>query len=501
MFNLKGFLQLSKEAKIPELKGWVKEANETILKKGADLKVSKPSKITVAEIKKDRLYLTIEGEYPRPHDALQRFRKFFAEKAGKEHKIGVRGQIAEEYSAVFELEQKALKTVSVPFAEVKIDGKKCSLKFKDLTEDFLQKNYIDRIMNLVKEKIKYQFYEGKDEFSQTTWTGKERPTKYRSDPSEDLENKLWIKRTASKGQWVIGREFTVFLNSLKTLMKENVFKKLGFQEMIFPKFEYWDYPKGSGHANTIYPNAYFVMVPKNSSTEFWEPVSDHYKITKEIDKKGILERVESVGIMSYAQCPPFWALLQQSTVDESSLPLKVFDWSGPTYRNEAGGTHGLDRLEEFRRIEMIWVAKKEDEIKIWKDIVESLKNFYDKVLDLEIRTDRVTPWWMAHAGIRTDKGTDEMGTIDFNAYLPYRGDRKQEWLEIQNASSNGIKYTDGFGVKLPKGELWSGCAGAGLDRIAVALLAQKGVNPKDWPSALTDLVLPDLQNINPLKLL
>ena len=205
--------------------------------------------------------------------------------------------------------------------------------------------------------------------------------------------------------------------------------------------------------------------------------------------------------MSYAECPPFWALLQQSTVDESSLPLKVFDWSGPTYRNEAGGTHGLDRLEEFRRIEMIWVAKKEDEIRIWKDIVESLKNFYDKVLDLEIRTDRVTPWWMAHAGIRTDKGTDDMGTIDFNAYLPYRGDRKQEWLEIQNASSNGVKYTDGFSVKLPKGELWSGCAGAGLDRIAVALLAQKGVNPKDWPSSLADLVLPDLQNINPLKLL
>ena len=133
MFKLKGFLQLSKPSKIPELNGWVKEANETILKKGADLKVSKPAQITAAEIKKDKLYLTIEGEYPRPHDALQRFRKFFAEKAGKEHKIGVRGQTAEEYSAVFELEQKALKTVSVPFAEVKIDGKKCSLKFKDIS--------------------------------------------------------------------------------------------------------------------------------------------------------------------------------------------------------------------------------------------------------------------------------------------------------------------------------------------------------------------------------
>ena len=81
-----------------------------------------------------------------------------------------------------------------------------------------------------------------------------------------------------------------------------------------------------------------------------------------------------------------------------------------------------------------------------------------------------------------DKEVDR-GTIDLEAWLPYKGDRDQEWLEFQNISIVGDKYTDAFTIKGQKTELWSGCSGIGLERWMVAFLAQKGLDPADWPKA------------------
>ena len=81
------------------------------------------------------------------------------------------------------------------------------------------------------------------------------------------------------------------------------------------------------------------------------------------------------------------------------------------------------------------------------------------------------------------------GTIDFEAYLPYRGTREEsEWLEFQNLSIVGDKYTKAFAIKTQKGELWSGCSGIGLERWLTAFLAQKGLDPEGWPSGFREYV-------------
>ena len=46
----------------------------------------------------------------------------------------------------------------------------------------------------------------------------------------------------------------------------------------------------------------------------------------------------------------------------------------------------------------------------------------------------------------------------------------------------GDKYTSAFSIRAQKGELWSGCAGIGLERWLTAFLAQKGLDPAGWPS-------------------
>ena len=90
-------------------------------------------------------------------------------------------------------------------------------------------------------------------------------------------------------------------------------------------------------------------------------------------------------------------------------------------------------------------------------------------------------------GIGKSKGKDgeirEVGTLDFEAYLPYRGSREEsEWLEFQNASNNGDKYPKGFNVKSQGSEgLYSGCTGIGMERWLAVFIAQKGMDPENWP--------------------
>ncbi len=76
-----------------------------------------------------------------------------------------------------------------------------------------------------------------------------------------------------------------------------------------------------------------------------------------------------------------------------------------------------------------------------------------------------------------------VGTIDYEAYMPYRGSREEsEWLEIQNISIIGQKYPKGFSVKAEGNiELWSGCGGGSFERFLTAFISQKGLDMNNWP--------------------
>jgi seryl-tRNA synthetase len=434
-------------------------------------------------------------------DLIVLFEKQVRFTLGKVFKIGLDDLKIINYEIQTELEEQTKVEISVPFVKkLRIKDNNLMLVYSDIPFSYIKDQYVEKTIKLVKDKIKMEKYEGKDEFRETIWEGKQRKLLYKEDPALDLEKRGWIRRTEAKGQFVYGPEFTALVNVFRELYMEFIFNKMGFKEMIFPKFEPWSIPIKSGHAKNIYPNAYFVCVPKNSDPKEWQNVTDIYAITGEVPDELVKEKSVCVGIMSFAQCPPFWPFLKNKIIDEKSLPFLTYDWSGPTYRNESGGTHGLDRLEEFTRIETLYVGTKEQVVKIWKDLKDVLIKFYDEVLDLEIKVANVTPWWMAHVGIKTESRDSDIGTFDFDAYLPYRGDRNREWLEIQNNSSNGDKYPKSFNVRGKSQEyLWSGCAGASFQRIIVAFLAQKGFNFKDWPREVRGRFEKKIKDIKRLK--
>jgi seryl-tRNA synthetase len=498
MFEVSGKIVLTKpvykEAE-DKVKTVIEELKNTYSKRGNDFSYSLSSK-------KDHLSFKFESkEMASVTDLLVQTTKNASANLGKELRVGVKEVSVNEYTVEFDLEEAPKGKVNIPFVEkLSFKGKTGTLVYKDIPFDQIKNNYVEKTINHLKSKIQMANYEGKDEYRETIWEGKERKVTYKGDPAEDLEKINWIRRTPAKGQFVFGREVTALMNVIKELMVEHVYEPLGFSEMLFPKFEPWVIPKKSGHAKNIYPNAYFVMTPKNANPDFWEEVMDKYSITGEVQTDLIKEKSDCVGIMSYAQCPPFWTYLEGKVIDEATLPLLVYDWSGPTYRNEAGGTHGLDRVEEFHRIETLFVGTKEQISDTWQKLKTGFTKFFDEVMDIEIRVAKVTPWWMAHAGIEAKSENTDVGTFDFDAYLPYRGDRSKEWLEIQNDSSNGDKYPIAFKVRSKKQEfLWSGCAGASLERLMVAMLAQKGIDPKNWPKEIRKRFEKKTKHIKALK--
>ncbi len=245
--------------------------------------------------------------------------------------------------------------------------------------------------------------------------------------------------------------------------------------MIFPKLDTWDVWKKSGHAQGVYPEIYFVCPPKTRDPAFWEEVMDYYKVTHEVPLELVKEKIDlPIGGMCYAQCPTFWGFLQGMTLPNGELPMRVFDRSGTSHRYESGGIHGIERVDEFHRIEIVWLGTKEHTLEEAEKLKVCYKHIFEDILELTWRTAWVTPWFMAQEG---KTGLSEMtgaGTVDYEAILPYNGN----WIEFQNLSVNGEKYPKGFTVKAQSGEsLWSGCSGVGLERWASAFLSQKGLDP------------------------
>ncbi|HDJ38310.1 MAG TPA: serine--tRNA ligase, partial [Methanosarcinales archaeon] len=163
----------------------------------------------------------------------------------------------------------------------------------------------------------------------------------------------------------------------------------------------------------------------------------------------------------------------------------VFDRSGTSHRYESGGIHGIERVDEFHRIEIVWMGTPEQVVAESERIQERYRYIFEEILELTWRKAWVTPWFMAQEGLTGTSGSEKVGTIDYESLIPYR----DGWLEFQNISVNGDKYPTGFNVKSQSGsELWSGCSGVGLERWASTFFAQKGLDRDGWPSAFREII-------------
>ncbi len=481
-FRLECSLKTSADVTMTQevLASFIDEANRTILKKGAPKGYG--AEVKSWNIEGDRISLIIEsGRYVRVHDALLRMKKPLASKLGKDFKIGIRGVDVGLYTIEMPCENE-LPQMKIPYvSDIKyLEGK--VILTLDVDESAMSNRVPDRILSLMEDKIEQQSYGGKTEHWNILWQSEKKEHRLFEDPTTAMMNAGWLKRGASRGQWIHGPQSTRMFRTFEKIVLEELLEPMGCREMIFPKLVTWDVWQRSGHAKGVYPEIYYVCPPKTRDPKFWEEVIDHYKVTHEVPNSLIKEKIgDPIGGLCYAQCPPFWPYLQGETIPTDEFPIKVFDRSGTSHRYESGGIHGMERVDEFHRIEILWVGTKEQVIKTANELHDRYMHIFNEILDLEWRKAWVTPWFMAQEGLAGVAEQTETGTTDYEAVLPYRGE-DAEWLEFQNVSVNGNKYPSGFNVKCQSGEeLWSGCSGVGLERWSSAFFAQKGLDPENWP--------------------
>jgi len=482
-FHLEASLRLSGDAASAEaaLSEFFAGAGP-ILQKGAP--EGQGARLTTWKLYGNRIDLVIDSDrFVRAHDALLRLRRPLSELLGKQFRIGVRGLDVSRFD--IEVESERSIAHKIPYVrEIRHEGGRLYLSLDVGPEGTLGQSEIenripDRIISLLEEKL--QTYGGKTEHWELLWESPAREPKFNRDPTEEMQKVGWIKHGSSRGQWIYGPQATAVFRAFERIVLEEILKPLNYREMIFPKLDTWDVWKKSGHAQGVYPEIYFVCPPKTRDPAFWEEVMDYYKVTHEVPLELVKEKIDvPIGGMCYAQCPTFWGFLAGMTLPNEELPICVFDRSGTSHRYESGGIHGIERVDEFHRIEIVWLGTKEQVLAEKEKLTACYKHIFEDILELTWRTAWVTPWFMAQEG---KTGLSEMtgaGTVDYEAVLPYNGN----WIEFQNLSVNGEKYPKGFTVKSQSGEaLWSGCSGVGLERWASAFLSQKGLEPENWPEA------------------
>jgi seryl-tRNA synthetase len=463
-----------------EFERFIASANESILKKGQD-------RLAVIEnytLDKETLslFITSEGTL-RPHNALLQIKNTLSKELGKTHHIGVRGITIERYSISFDLSREPQTPVSIPFAEVQIHGKQATMLLSDVSEEFLRGNYIDRMMNLVREKVENQYYEGKAEFWKLIWKSKEKTPVWTKDPTVEMENLGWLKQGPTKGKWFYRPQSAVILKTMEQIAIEEILKPLGFQEVIESHIKSFDIWLKTGHMEGMPYEFYYVVEPKTRDAKDWERFTDLTKITKEVPLEELQKNLSApTAGLCYAQCPMIYWSFKGKTIAEDSLPVLVYDKTAISARYESGGRHGIERVDEFHRIEPVYIGTREQLLSLREEFLKRYKHVFNDIFDLEWQMAWVTPWYMQQAGKIGNESTQDTGTIDFEAYMPYRGSRKDsEYLEFQNLSILGDKYITAFNIKAQKSQLWSGCSGIGLERWTTAFLAQKGLDPNHWP--------------------
>ena len=479
-FDLRAIFSFSNEISLVknELQSTIQNFNKTLLEKDSSIKIN------IEEIKNNLLSLDIisEGSY-RPHNALLQMKNYIGKEFGKKHHLGIREIKIVSYTIEFELEKKPIKKINIPFAEVKINEKQAKLLLKDIDEEFLRRNYIDRMISLVKEKVENQYYEGKEEFWNLIWKSDEKKHFWSKDPTEEMAKLGWLKQGPTKGKWFYRPQAAAILKVMEKIAIEEVLKPLGFEEIIESNIVPFDVWLKTGHLEGMPGEIYYVTEPATRDVEKWERFIDLTKITKNVPFDELQKNVShpTSGIC-YAQCPLIYWSFKGQTISEESLPVLVYDKTVVSGRYESGGRHGIERVDEFHRIEPVYIGTKEQLSQLRDKMIERYKHVFNDIFELEWRMAWVTPWYMQQAGKISDTSTQDTGTIDFEAYMPYRGDRSNsEWLEFQNLSILGDKYIKAFNIKTQKSELWSGCSGIGLERWTTAFLAQKGIEPDKWP--------------------
>ncbi len=209
------------------------EANNTLLTKGAP--EGQGAKVAEWKLGEDRIELVLEsGKYVRVHDAIFRLKKVLAEALGKKYKIGIRGIEVESFTIRMPAERE-LKALKVPYIKSMENIEGGIVLELEVGEAEMKNRVPDRILTLLEEKIEATQYGAKAEHWNLLWQREPMEHPFTEDPTQAMMKEGWLKRGASRGQWIHGPQSTKIFRTFEKIVFDELLRAPGVQGNDFPE--------------------------------------------------------------------------------------------------------------------------------------------------------------------------------------------------------------------------------------------------------------------------
>lgn len=158
----------------------------------------------------------------------------------------------------------------------------------------------------------------------------------------------------------------------------------------------------------------------------------------------------------------------------------AFTARGKCFRYEAGGMRGLERLWDFTMREVIFVGTEALVLAERQKAVERAVELLDEWgLSYEIRS-ATDPFFIDEYSASAFQMAFDL-KYEVRASLPYKG----KTLAVGSFNFHRDHFGRAFDISCAEGApANTGCVGFGLERLALAFLAQHGLAASDWPAAV-----------------
>jgi seryl-tRNA synthetase len=244
-------------------------------------------------------------------------------------------------------------------------------------------------------------------------------------------------------------------NGIYEALQQYVVQALDFEEVVLPKMA----------PVSTFEKASLVDFSDGRQRQSSFPWSwDQYLQT--VQPFGETEGVEEPFVLDPLQCTVFYQFMEGKKVDVSENPVKWYDRSGPTYRNES-----LDSLfpgvkqREFHRSEFIFLGTQEQVIDTRERSLGQIESLCQSLgLDYRVVVGGSCHRLEDHE-VREPTSLEDIPVKDVEIYCPGYG-----YLEVSGNAIMGNVLTSRFSISGTNGEeLWSGCSGVGLNRMMYAI--------------------------------
>ncbi|MGO9388163.1 MAG: serine--tRNA ligase [Methanobacterium sp.] len=531
-FTLDGEIIFSKNAEnaLKDIDNFIKESNQELFLKGIpEDQKEDASKIITWNLKDNTLKLKIiSGRRGRAHDALLRMKNPLTNLLGQKYHIGVRKIHVNNYEIRLQLPRQPEldavtglikvgevdlwatiidKIIDMPYvSHSEIIGDKLIIIFEDLNESNLRKHVIDRVLKFIKESVESSSTGLKPTLEVTkpsdiltkqvtkiepgtiVSTSLKQKFFFEGDATEEAVRLGWVKKFPGKGQWFYGPQLIALQRAIEDIFLEKLVYQLDFNECMWPKLIPIPVMNKMRYLEGLPEGMYYCSAPKRDP-ELFEKFKQELVINKEVPINLLKDGLKDPSyVLAPAQCEPFYEFFSHEVIDEEELPIKFFDRSGWTYRWEAGGAKGLDRVHEFQRIELVWLGTpmqveeiRDATLRISQDMADEMElEWYTEVGD--------DPFYLE------GRKTEERG-IEFPDIPKYEmrlvAPTQDKGVAVISANIHGTHFIEGFSIKEAHNHrMWTGCTGVGISRWIFGFLAQKGFNNENWPEKIRDKVKP-----------